>query len=149
MGLYHSGFVFAIVIQHLSDYYRFCIFRPLECSKGYFGKNCLRECSPYCKPDTCQHTDGWCTCSSGWMGDNCAKCNYQWSLRKECSLFIAKCKIWKISKENKLDVYFFLKKNMEVSKKLAVSQMKNHYLIEKVIPYESQNCICRRGLGIV
>lgn len=82
----------------------FCIFRLLVCSKGYFGKNCLRKCSPYCKPDTCQHTDGWCNCSSGWTGDNCTKCNYQWSLRNVCSLFIVKCKNMKKHPKKKFDL---------------------------------------------
>lgn len=24
-----------------------------------------------CKPDTCRHTDGECSCSAGWTGYNC------------------------------------------------------------------------------
>lgn len=45
--------------------------------EGYFGTNCSRECSPYCKHDTCQHTDGSCSsCAAGWMGNNCTTGNF-------------------------------------------------------------------------
>lgn len=48
----------------------------LACTKGYFGTNCSWVCSPYCKPDTCLHTDGSCTeCVSGWKGYNCTTGN--------------------------------------------------------------------------
>lgn len=30
-------------------------------------------CSPFCKHNTCRHTDGWCTCIPGLMDDNCTK----------------------------------------------------------------------------
>ncbi|XP_061170702.1 multiple epidermal growth factor-like domains protein 11 [Saccostrea echinata] len=40
------------------------------CKGGYYGRNCSQKCSPKCI-DTCQHTDGSCTCSFGWMGINC------------------------------------------------------------------------------
>ncbi|XP_061170707.1 multiple epidermal growth factor-like domains protein 10 [Saccostrea echinata] len=40
------------------------------CKGGYYGRNCSHKCSPKCI-DTCQHTDGSCTCSYGWMGINC------------------------------------------------------------------------------
>lgn len=51
----------------------FCfVFIELEaCIEGYFGTNCSRVCSPNCKPDTCRHTDGSCSCSPGWTGHNC------------------------------------------------------------------------------
>nr|XP_034321733.1 uncharacterized protein LOC105331044 [Crassostrea gigas] len=41
------------------------------CKEGHFGTNCSQICSPNCKPDTCRHTDGWCICPAGWMGNNC------------------------------------------------------------------------------
>lgn len=47
----------------------------LACKEGYFGTNCLGKCSPNCKPDTCRHTDGSCSCDAGWMGDNCTQGN--------------------------------------------------------------------------
>lgn len=43
----------------------------LACIKGYFGTDCSQMCSSNCKPDTCRHTDGWCTCAAGWTCDNC------------------------------------------------------------------------------
>lgn len=54
----------------------YCVyFYPPACAEGYFGANCSRKCSPHCKPDTCQHADGSCTCSAGWMGKNCTTGN--------------------------------------------------------------------------
>eukprot|EP00105_Crassostrea_gigas_P039840 XP_019923988.1 PREDICTED: multiple epidermal growth factor-like domains protein 10 [Crassostrea gigas] len=41
------------------------------CKKGYFGRNCSRVCFPNCKPDTCRHTDGSCTCAAGYTDYNC------------------------------------------------------------------------------
>lgn len=31
----------------------------------------LAQTVPDCKPDTCRHTDGECSCSAGWTGYNC------------------------------------------------------------------------------
>ncbi|XP_061185193.1 protein draper-like [Saccostrea echinata] len=59
------------------------------CKGGYYGRNCSQKCSPKCI-DTCQHTDGSCTCSSGWMGINCnQECPpgyYGINCNEECSL---------------------------------------------------------------
>lgn len=52
-----------------------CIFIHPACAKEYFGANCSRKCSPHCKSDTCQHADGSCTCTAGWMGYNCTTGN--------------------------------------------------------------------------
>lgn len=53
----------------------FCI-QPLACEEGYFGINCFHVCSPYCKPGTCRHTDGWCTfCTANSTADNCTTGN--------------------------------------------------------------------------
>lgn len=53
------------------------VFQPLACKEGMFGTNCSRVCSPNCKPDTCRHTDGWCTCVQGLTADNCTTGNFQ------------------------------------------------------------------------
>lgn len=54
----------------------YCVyFYPPACAEGYFGANCSRKCSPHCKPDTCRHADGSCTCTAGWMGNNCTTGN--------------------------------------------------------------------------
>lgn len=53
----------------------YCVYIPLACAEGYFGANCSRKCSTHCKPDTCQHADGSCTCTAGWMGNNCTTGN--------------------------------------------------------------------------
>ncbi|XP_052694706.1 scavenger receptor class F member 1-like [Crassostrea angulata] len=45
------------------------------CAEGYFGANCSRKCSPHCKPETCQHANGSCTCTAGWMGNDCTTGN--------------------------------------------------------------------------
>lgn len=50
-------------------------FYPQACAGGYFGANCSRKCSPHCKPDTCRHADGLCTCTAGWTGNNCSTGN--------------------------------------------------------------------------
>lgn len=51
-------------------------FLPLACKEGYFGRNCSQVCSPNCKPDTCRHTDGSCTCAAGYMDYNCTTGKY-------------------------------------------------------------------------
>ncbi|XP_062600595.1 multiple epidermal growth factor-like domains protein 10 [Saccostrea cucullata] len=59
------------------------------CEKGYYGTECSQKCSPKCI-DTCQHTDGSCICSFGWMGINCNReCQpgyYGLNCKEECSL---------------------------------------------------------------
>ncbi|XP_078329579.1 receptor-type tyrosine-protein phosphatase epsilon-like [Crassostrea virginica] len=40
------------------------------CRNGYYGQNCSSLCSTNCK--NCKHTDGTCSCSTGWMGPNCS-----------------------------------------------------------------------------
>lgn len=68
----------------------YCVyFYPPACAAGYFGANCSRECSPHCKPDTCRHADGSCTCTAGWMGNNCTtgndiKKDIQYLKKKKC-----------------------------------------------------------------
>ena len=39
------------------------------CKIGYYGQNCSSVCSSDCK--TCKPTDGTCSCSAGWMVQNC------------------------------------------------------------------------------
>lgn len=39
------------------------------CIEGYYGINCSLACSPNC--NSCRHTDGMCTCKTGWTGFNC------------------------------------------------------------------------------
>ncbi|CAL1547951.1 unnamed protein product [Lymnaea stagnalis] len=45
-----------------------------ECKPGYFGSNCSNECT--CNStnvESCNRTDGRCTCSQGWKGTNCSE----------------------------------------------------------------------------
>lgn len=70
----------------------FCVFYHLACEEGYFGTNCSRKCSPHCKPDTCRHKDGSCTCTAGWMGNNCTSGNF---------IIIKEDPIFKISVEDR------------------------------------------------
>nr|XP_022311211.1 multiple epidermal growth factor-like domains protein 11 [Crassostrea virginica] len=45
-----------------------------SCEYGRYGKNCSHNCSSNCK--TCKHTDGTCSCYTGWSGPNCSTaCN--------------------------------------------------------------------------
>lgn len=60
---------------HSLGYDILCVFLFPACAEGYFGANCSRKCSPHCKPDTCRHADGSCTCTAGWMGNNCTTGN--------------------------------------------------------------------------
>nr|XP_022311777.1 multiple epidermal growth factor-like domains protein 10 [Crassostrea virginica] len=47
------------------------------CESGRYGKNCPYTCSSNCK--TCNHTDGTCSCHSGWRGPNCSiACSYSY-----------------------------------------------------------------------
>lgn len=51
----------------------FCI---TECSKGWFGMNCTKQCVGQCRDGvTCNHVTGLCDrgCAAGWKGDWCNK----------------------------------------------------------------------------
>lgn len=69
----------ALVLNHIDNLALFfgydVYFYPLACAEGYFGGNCSRKCSPHCKPDTCRHADGSCTCTAGWTGNSCTTGN--------------------------------------------------------------------------
>lgn len=65
---FNFGLVSFALIRHFDMF----VYIPTQgCSVGNFGTNCSRICSPNCKPETCRHTDGACTCASGWTGIDC------------------------------------------------------------------------------
>lgn len=57
-----------IIVLKLSILYLLSM-HTLACIDGYYGTNCSKECHLNCK--TCRHTDGLCTCTSGWIGPSC------------------------------------------------------------------------------
>ena len=48
----------------------------VECSPGFYGVECLQECSSFCKRSRdCNHVTGFCKngCKTGWQGSDCFK----------------------------------------------------------------------------
>ena len=46
----------------------------LVCDSGYYGVECLQECSSFCKlSKNCHHVSGHCKdgCKKGWQGMDC------------------------------------------------------------------------------
>lgn len=46
----------------------------LECPSGYYGYNCVNQCSEHCSISfNCDRVTGRCNggCTSGWAGDTC------------------------------------------------------------------------------
>lgn len=41
------------------------------CRDGYYGRHCSYVCPFTCQ--TCRHTDGLCTCKTGWTGPRCTE----------------------------------------------------------------------------
>lgn len=81
-----------------------------SCEEGYYGGNCSKVCFPNCK--TCRHTDGLCSCVTGWMGSNCTiecdqsygeNCRYACSehcINKTCDRFNGSCLLGRMDEQN-------------------------------------------------
>ena len=56
----------------------FLIFFSTACATGYFGKDCVENCSMTCgDPGVCDKVTGHCNdCLAGWEGDTCQKGKY-------------------------------------------------------------------------
>lgn len=67
IGVFFVLFFFCFLVFFVC----FLFFWHTACTNGYYGTNCSLVCSPNCKPDKCRHTDGRCSCSTGWTGYNC------------------------------------------------------------------------------
>jgi len=62
--------VFVVVIVGFLN----CLFNKLfvwsECPDGFYGQDCLDECS--CENGDCHHVTGVCNCSAGYVGSSCS-----------------------------------------------------------------------------
>ena len=68
----------AMTIQHCFHYFSFVqyffYFFYIECSEGFYGVNCLQNCSRACRiPGNCDRITGYCHggCQRGWTGVRC------------------------------------------------------------------------------
>lgn len=54
--------------------------KKIACKAGYFGRECFSVCLEHCK--VCRHTDGCCSCLTGYTGYRCNTGQLQFKKRK-------------------------------------------------------------------
>ena len=66
-----SPFTFILYISY--DVYNLVFFLT-ECSSTTFGQNCASQCTcDFSNTQSCEKTNGTCTCNAGWQGVNCTE----------------------------------------------------------------------------
>ncbi|CAC5376555.1 Tyrosine-protein phosphatase non-receptor type 5,Tyrosine-protein phosphatase non-receptor type 20,Receptor-type tyrosine-protein phosphatase R,Receptor-type tyrosine-protein phosphatase eta,Tyrosine-protein phosphatase non-receptor type 7,Receptor-type tyrosine-protein phosphatase O,Receptor-type tyrosine-protein phosphatase beta [Mytilus coruscus] len=75
---FNSAFRYLIYIPSIKSALvelEICEIGIVACSSGFYGSECLQNCSINCLISSCYHTTGECIggCNSGWMGFNCTQ----------------------------------------------------------------------------